>query len=44
MFILVINVKEDLLEVRLSVSSGGDFLSSLTCYQRYLLEELCLSV
>lgn len=44
MFILVINVKEDLLEVRLSVSSGGDFLSSLTCYQRYLLEELCLPV
>lgn len=44
MFILVINVKEDLLEVRVSVSSGGDFLSALTCCQRYLLEELCLPV
>lgn len=38
-FILVRSINKDLFEVRVSVSSGG---GDLTCYQRYLLEELCL--
>lgn len=42
-FILVISIKEHLLEVRLSVSSGERvLLSFLTACQRYMFEELCL--